>query len=411
MPPRRDQSLRVLGAVLLPLAAMLSVAASQIVLGFLLVILFWRWRHGAPPPRTGLEWPVLALVLWALVMIACSPDRGQSLLYARRWYLFAPIWVAAGLGAAPGVRLAALGSLATGAVLSAGHGLLRYLHLGGARYEAGGQWAGRAAPLAGDRPGGGLHRLAGLVLGAALLTAGRRRRRRRRRAWLAAALAVVLGCLSLTLTRSAWLGFAAGAIIMVALVRRRWLPAAGLALLAAALVLPDTMRTRLLSAFDPADAGNAQRVLMWRTGWQWVQEKPLCGRGDRDLKNEYRAYHAERPQVEIQGHLHSNVLMAAVIWGVPGLLLVLLVLGLVWRQLWLQWRALGGAGQRSPPPAGDDLVLARAWCLGAMGAWTGFNVAGLFEWNFGDAEVALLLWLIVGLGLAPLAAPGKRKIL
>jgi hypothetical protein len=38
--------------------------------------------------------------------------------------------------------------------------------------------------------------------------------------------------------------------------------------------------------------------------------------------------------------------------------------------------------------------------LGALGAYIGFQVVGLFEWNFGDAEIALTMWLLIGLALA-----------
>ena len=38
-----------------------------------------------------------------------------------------------------------------------------------------------------------------------------------------------------------------------------------------------------------------------------------------------------------------------------------------------------------------------------LGAFAAFQIEGLFEWNFGDAEVVMLLWFSVGLALA-----GKR---
>jgi hypothetical protein len=38
--------------------------------------------------------------------------------------------------------------------------------------------------------------------------------------------------------------------------------------------------------------------------------------------------------------------------------------------------------------------------LGALASYLGFQVNGLFEWNFGDAEIAMLLWLTVGLALS-----------
>jgi hypothetical protein len=33
-------------------------------------------------------------------------------------------------------------------------------------------------------------------------------------------------------------------------------------------------------------------------------------------------------------------------------------------------------------------------------------VGGLFEWNFGDAEIALLVWSVAGLGLSEDATRG-----
>ena len=35
--------------------------------------------------------------------------------------------------------------------------------------------------------------------------------------------------------------------------------------------------------------------------------------------------------------------------------------------------------------------------IGGVGAVAGFHVAGMFENNFGDAEVATMMWFIMGL--------------
>ena len=402
--------------VLLALTSTLSVAVSQVVLGVGLAVLLLRWARGRPPVHTGLEWPALALVVWALAMIPFSADPGQSALYARRWYLLTPLWVGGTAALAGGGRwrLPALAGLAVGAVASAALGFWSFWRKGGAHYRDDGQLAGRAEPLAGYMTGAGLLMLVGLVLLAAVLLA----RSRRVRLWAFAALAVVGTGLLLTLTRSAWLGFAAGAALIVALWRARWLGALAAVGVVVVLLLPGAMKTRLVSAFDPADASNSQRVLMWQTGWQWVAAHPVTGVGDCDYKNLYRAHHAGRPDVEIQGHLHSNLVMFATAWGVPGLVLALGLLVVAFALLWRRWRALRGETRRGPPSAGhagqpgptDDL--ARVWCLGALGAWVGLMVAGLFEWNFGDAEVALLFWLIIGLGLAgasPDAPPAERS--
>ena len=42
----------------------------------------------------------------------------------------------------------------------------------------------------------------------------------------------------------------------------------------------------------------------------------------------------------------------------------------------------------------------RAFVVGSIAALAGFIVNGLFEWNFGDAEVVTLLYAIIGANLA-----------
>jgi O-antigen ligase len=49
---------------------------------------------------------------------------------------------------------------------------------------------------------------------------------------------------------------------------------------------------------------------------------------------------------------------------------------------------------------GSSDPLIRGLMVGAIGALAGFHVAGLFEYNLGDSEVAALMWLIVGLAVA-----------
>jgi len=44
--------------------------------------------------------------------------------------------------------------------------------------------------------------------------------------------------------------------------------------------------------------------------------------------------------------------------------------------------------------------LVNSIALGAASAMIGFSVNGLVEWNFGDTEVIMFLWVTVGLALA-----------
>lgn len=383
---------RIRGAALLAAAFSMpfSIALSQAALALAICCALAEALHGWRPPRLGIELPLLAFVAWALVDIAFSQDPAESLRHAKRFLLLPALWLFAAAAGEERRRAHLLAAFAAGSAGVAGFGILQYL-------RGPGGLAGRADLTQGYMTAGGLMMLAALTLLAFCLRPGAARARR----WLLPALALTLVALIFTQTRNAWLGFAAGALLLFVLVRPRLAPLVLGLLLTAGFFAPSGYRARLLSSFDPGHPHNQQRVIMWRTGWALLADHPLTGVGDLDLKRIYRDRHAGE-QVEIKGHLHSNPVMFAVLWGWPGLLLALGFLGSLAWQLGRRWRALAALGTRAPP-------WRAGWTLAALAVWLGFMLGGLFEWNFGDAEIALLLWSLCGLGLAPLAAPGPRE--
>lgn len=196
-------------------------------------------------------------------------------------------------------------------------------------------------------------------------------------AWLPIVLA-----LALTLTRSAWLGFAASMAVILGRTRPRWLLLLGAALVAGALLAPPTFRDRLTSAFQPGHANNVERTYMWQAGWKMFLDRPLTGVGIQDLKPYYPRY---RPAQATQraGHLHSVPVQIAATMGVVGLAAF----------AWLFGSLLYAAGSPPPPDGG----VAGGLRVGVLGGLVGFLVAGLFEWNFGDEELLYLLYTLVGL--------------
>ena len=378
----------VFAALLLAaLASMLSVAIAQLLLGVALLAALVRVASRRDrPARTGLEWPFLLLLVWALATIPLSDVPHEGLRNARRFYLFVPLWLGAGYVAGERRRWAVLAALAFGATINAVYSVVvesvlpgDYAHRIGMIQHSiiTASWLVMAVAL-----------LAGAVV---LLGPGRRLR-------LAAGAVLVplLVALALTQSRSAWLGAAVGFGLMTLFSRPRLiLP---LVLLAAAGVAlsPAHLRDRLWSVTDPSDATNAQRLVLWRAGLDLVREHPVVGVGDRNLAPLTPAL------VVVPGatltthvrHLHQNFLMLAVIWGVPGLVFgTWFLLGLGWR-LARRWRALRPAGARAPPAQ-------RIWALGALGVWAGVVVAGFFDWTFGDPELGLVYLLAAGIALAP----------
>jgi O-antigen ligase len=359
-----------------------SIALSQTGLALSIMLGLVMWMKGHPPRRTGLEPFVFAFVGWALLNIAFSQDPGESLRHAKRFLLLPALWLGASWSCDRRRHRLGLAALALGAAGVAVYGIIQYL--GGP-----GGLAGRADLTQGYMTAGGIMMLCGLTL----LSFLERLRRPRNRVLLLGALLLVIVALIFTHTRSAWIGFAAGTFVILLLRRPKLTPIFLLLLVLAGLAAPASFRARLLSSFDPGHPHNVQRVIMWRTGWQMMLDHPLTGLGDLDLKEIYRSYH-EGEEVEVKGHLHSNYVMFGALWGLPGLVLVLLMLFAMAWLLLRRWRELRALGDRAPP-------LAAAWNQAALAAWAGFMIAGLFEWNFGDAEIILLFWFLVGAGLAP----------
>ena len=87
------------------------------------------------------------------------------------------------------------------------------------------------------------------------------------------------------------------------------------------------------------------------------------------------------------GHFHNNWVQIAVTTGVVGLACYAAWMGLVGFLLWRAYRRTRGG-------------VAAA----GLAVFVGFQIGGLFDWSFGDAEVANQFFLWVGLALAASAA-------
>ena len=87
------------------------------------------------------------------------------------------------------------------------------------------------------------------------------------------------------------------------------------------------------------------------------------------------------------GHFHSTPLNLVVERGLPALILWLSVLGIYARTL---WRNLKSKIQNPK---------SRGVLLGCLGGMIGFFVSGFVHYNLGDQEVAMMFFLLMGLGV------------
>ena len=224
-------------------------------------------------------------------------------------------------------------------------------------------------------------------------------------ALLLLALAGLSGALLFTVTRAPWLGFLVSAFLMLVLgTSRRTILiviACLLPLIVAGLFV--LQQKRNVGFFDKKDDSIRWRQTVQREGLQLLLSKPrhlLIGVGMDSIKSHWRQWGMfDNGRLPI-GHMHSNLLQLALERGVPALLLWLTLLFLYGRMLWRTFRRLGTELRRD----GMELNESGEWIdrgilLGALGGLAGFFISGLVHYNWGDSEVVMIFYFIMGLCL------------
>jgi O-antigen ligase len=369
-----------------------SITLSQASLALLALLWLWRLRRGED--RRAAAWPLAApIVAFTLVTLASALASGHprsSLLASKGVLLALALYVVA--DALPGAE-AADRFLSALAVVGAGAALMGLVQVGLCPHPEPSDGLARWFFHRCDRARASFSiymTLAGVLTLILLATVPRLLPGSLRR-WSVAAWLVTLAGLAATFTRGAWVGFASGVLALLPATRRgRWLLVGGLLVLVmAALLGPAHLRQRLVSMSDPHDPTVRERQYMWRSGVTIWWEHPWLGIGPGGVKREYRRYAMPEAIKTRTGHLHNTPLQILVERGVIGL-------G-AWLWIWVAFYAHALALLRRLPA---DARRERALVVGSAAAMTGFLVAGLSEYNFGDSEVALVAWSVMALPFA-----------
>lgn len=199
--------------------------------------------------------------------------------------------------------------------------------------------------------------------------------------------ALNLAAIALSLTRSLW--FVCWLLMGIELVRRRskwlWLLAALPLLLY--LAAPGAIRARIRGSLDPNFYPNQERIEMLRVGWRMIKKHPVTGVGPGragELYLQYLKPHAPIPRYH--GHLHNNLVQIAATFGLPVALAAILLVLALYRDLFAAFRAAR---------VQED----KFCCLTSLLAFTGFLLAGFFDYNYGHSLGLILLSFAV---LSPL---------
>lgn len=193
-------------------------------------------------------------------------------------------------------------------------------------------------------------------------------------------------CLIFTFTRGSWLGFIAGSIL-ISFQRSKIIFAMLIfVLIFIILISPVEIKDRIYSIIDPYHPNNVERLQMWLTGIKIFYDNPIVGIGDIGTEEVYKIYGP--PDSNPVGHLHNNFINILVKLGIIGLIIFLI--------LFLRIFVIE---IKSAFHSRNDW-LTNSVILGAAASLVAFHINGLFEWNFGDTEVIMFLWITVGLALS-----------
>jgi O-antigen ligase len=382
-PPRDRIELTGLVALLGFVAArQFSIAAADILLTVVLLawavfLLVHRERPGAP----AMFWPLVAYAAWTLVSAVFSRDPHVSIVDCKQLVLLLIVPAVYRLARGPRAHTV-LSVIITVAAASAVIGIVQY---GVLHYDS-----------LGNRPRGLLgHYMtySGLLMLVTCAAASRLLFGRRERIWPALVLLALLVAISLTFTRSAWVGVCVGMALLLVLKDFRLLAAVPVLVALFIAVAPADVTNRFYSMFDRRDPTSRDRIAMLEAGGRIIRQYPLTGVGpDMVLQvyPEFRSADAVEPR---QPHLHNVPMQIAAERGLPAL------------ALWV-WFIVALSVQLARKFRTDPYRVLPAAGLSAVAAML---AAGMFEYNFGDSEFLMLFLVLATLPYAAVRDGSWRK--
>lgn len=202
---------------------------------------------------------------------------------------------------------------------------------------------------------------------------------------ITAASLLALG-IALTAMRTVLVAFAIGVAVITwraAKRKARFIVPAALTLLLAfgAFVVA---RTRAEHALWLQDSSAFLRLAVARAGMSRIMLHPFLGHGMDAMKLHWNEWGF--PGADIL-HLHSTPLQLAFDRGLPSLALWVWIMATFW---------LFAAGAERASRNSEDTTR-HGLLLGATGALAGFFASSLVNYNFGDEEVALVFWWLMGI--------------
>ena len=195
--------------------------------------------------------------------------------------------------------------------------------------------------------------------------------------FLSVFLLIILSSILLSLTRSMWVGIFVSLGIFIIYYKPKILYLAVPVVIILVLLLPGSIKTRLVSIFDLNNTTNKDRIYMISTGINIFKERPLTGVGPNNINQVYDRYKPAGAE-QSNPHLHNNLLHVLAERGIFAFLCLVLAFVSITIQLIKKIK--------------NSINFEKTAALGALFVFIGFFIAGMFEYNLGDSEIKFLLF-------------------
>ncbi|MFN7976129.1 MAG: O-antigen ligase family protein [Acidobacteriota bacterium] len=359
----------------LSVAFLSQIAVSEAFLGLALcawlVDVLWR-RDAGSLAVPDVVYPMGLYALLSAGAAVTSFDPGRSIVQLRECLLFGLVLLLVNLVRTRGDLAFLLGILmAMGTVLGV-WGIVQYVELP------------KTILNRIHGPVGHYMTYSGMVLLIALCTVchALSARSTRSRAALGLMAAIQVVALFLTLTRSAYIGFLVAATLWIAVRVPKLLLLLPAAIIATLAIAPQHVFNRVHTMGSRRDDTTLSRYYLWRGGIAMIHDYPFFGVGPHMVRTLYlERYRDPRTPTKSDSHLHDDVLQIAAERGIPALFAWLSIFAV------LGFRAVRAWSRDPASPTKAAAVL----------ALVAFQVAGVFEYNFGDSEVLLTFLVLASL--------------
>jgi O-Antigen ligase len=194
----------------------------------------------------------------------------------------------------------------------------------------------------------------------------------------------------LTITRAAMVSFLVGCLLALWIVHGWKVSLLVLPLLAASVIVGSVLIHERGVTWTDLKSPEAQyRLLMWKDGLRLIRKHPVFGVGMDSIKVEWRRWNIQAyERFPLHGHFHSTPIQIAVERGLVTFVAWLWLLGAYFRVLWSNLRRARHAHW-----------LARGLTIGCACAACGFLLGSLLDYSWGDSEVIMVFWTVMGFAI------------